>query len=396
MVYNFDKIVDRRNTDSIKYDFALHRGMPKDVLPLWVADMDFQAPIEVIEALVKKSTHGIWGYSESGQDYFDVLYDWFKKYYDWEIESGWLVKTPGVVFAVTAAIRAFSEEGEGVLIQEPVYYPFKESIEINNRKPVVNQLIYDNGKYKIDFEDFEKQIIENKVKIFILCSPHNPIGRVWTKEELFKLGDICLKHEVLVVADEIHADFTYPGYTHHVFSSLKPEYQGSTITCTSPSKTFNLASLQISNIFIANQKLKGLFEKEIIKTGYSQLNIMGIIACKAAYSKGHLWLKELKKYLNENLEFMSNFIENELPQVKLVKPEGTYLVWLDFSALLSTLNLSDSNLNEIITHKAKLWLDHGNIFGAGGEGFQRINIACPRVILEIALKQLADSIREAK
>lgn len=203
-----------------------------------------------------------------------------------------------------------------------------------------------------------------------------------------------MKHEVLVVADEIHADFTYPGYTHHVFASLKPKYLASTITCTSPSKTFNLAGLQISNIFIANQELKGLFKKEIVKTGYSQLNIMGIVACKAAYSRGHLWLKELKKYLNENLEFISNFIENELPQVKLIKPEGTYLVWLDFSHLLSALNLSDSNLNEIIIHKAKLWLDPGDMFGTGGEGFQRINIACPRVILEIALKQLADAINE--
>lgn len=395
MTYNFDEIIDRRNTNSIKYDFALHRGMPKDILPLWVADMDFSAPKEVIEALVEKSMHGIFGYSESKEDYFNVLYSWYKKYFDWEIKPKWLVKAPGVVFAVTTVIRAFAKEGEGVLIQEPVYYPFKESIEINKRKLAVNELVYDQGKYGINFEDFERQIIENNVKIFILCNPHNPVGRVWTKEELIKIGDICLKHKVLVVADEIHADFTYPGYKHYVFADLKPEYLENTITCTSPSKTFNLAALQISNIFIANQEFKHIFKEEIVKSGYSQLNIMGIVACKAAYSKGHLWLEELKEYLYNNLEYTREFLRNHLPEVKLVEPEGTYLIWLDFSELQSSLGISDEQLNEIIVHKAGLWLDHGEMFGTGGEGFQRINIACPRSILEKALKQLRDVIKKS-
>ncbi len=249
MTYDFDKVIDRYDTDSLKYDFAVRRGMPKDILPLWVADMDFSAPNEVIEALVDKSQHGIFGYSDSREDYFEILEKWFLRYFDWKVEPQWLVKTPGVVYAVTTAVRAYSEEGEGVLIQEPVYYPFRESIEVNKRNTIVNELVYKDGRYEIDFEDFETKIVEGNVKLFILCSPHNPVGRVWTKEELIQMGDICMKHDVLVVSDEIHADFIYPGHTHYVFADLKEDYKDMTITCTAPSKTFNLAALQISNIF---------------------------------------------------------------------------------------------------------------------------------------------------
>jgi len=390
--YDFDEIIDRRNTDSIKYDFAEKRGKPEGVLPLWVADMDFRTPPCVIDALVEKSRHGIFGYSDTKNDYFDVLKNWFSAQFNWNIKPEWLVKTPGVVFAICAAIRALTDEGDAVLIQQPVYYPFSESVIANRRKLVINQLFYSQGKYSIDFEDFEDKIIKNNVKLFILCSPHNPVGRVWTREELTMLGEICLKHGVTVVSDEIHADFTYPGHTHLVFADVKPEFSDITITCTAPTKTFNLAGLQISNIFISNSNIKRKFKTEIIRSGYSQVNIMGIVACRAAYSCSLEWLKELKEYLAGNLKYLRCFLKQRLPQIKLIEPQGTYLVWLDFSAL----GLDDKELDDLMVYKAGLWLDSGTIFGAGGEGFQRINIACPRSILEKALIQIEQAVNQLR
>jgi cystathionine beta-lyase len=388
--YNFDEIIDRKNTDSIKYDFAVRRGRPEGILPLWVADMDFRTPPAVIEALTAKSAHGIFGYSENSQDYVEVLQHWFLNSFDWKVEPSWLVKAPSVVYALCTAIRALTEKGDAVLVQQPVYYPFSESVLINERKLVINQLVYSEDKYFIDFEDFERQIVENQVKMFILCSPHNPVGRVWAKDELIRMGDICIKHGVIVVADEIHADFVYSGHQHFVFANLKPEFSDMTITCTAPTKTFNLAALQISNIFIENKMIRHKFKQEVAKSGYSQLNIMGIIACKAAYSSGHEWLAELKTYLTENLTFIRNFLSDKLPQIKLIEPEGTYLVWLDFKAL----GLTSQQLEDLIANKANLWLDAGEMFGSGGEGFQRINIACPRSILEKAFIQLENAIHQ--
>jgi len=388
LTYDFDKITSRRNTDSIKHDFATQRGKPDGILPLWVADMDFKTPQVVIDALVDKSRHGIFGYSETGRDYIEVLQNWFYNHYEWKVQPNWLVKTPGVVYAISTAIRALTKRGNAVLIQQPVYYPFSESVLINDRRLVINELVYSQGKYSIDYEDFENKILQNDVKLFVLCNPHNPVGRVWTKDELVRLGDICLKHGVIVVSDEIHADFVYSGYRHHVFANIKPEFSNIAITCTAPTKTFNLAGLQISNIFIENRDIRRQVKDEIEKSGYSQLNIMGIIACKAAYSHGDEWLTELKAYLTENLNFIRNFIAQKLPQVRLVEPEGTYLVWLDFKAL----GLSDRELDNMITNKAMLWLDTGEMFGVGGEGFQRINIACPRSILEKAFAQLEQAI----
>ncbi len=388
MQYDFDRIIDRRNTDSLKYDFAARRGMPEDVLPLWVADMDFQTPDQVIDALVSKAKHGIFGYSDTRDDYFDVLKAWFDRRFGWSIDRKWLVKTPGVVFAVTTAIRAFTEVDDGVLIQEPVYYPFRESIEINERQVVVNQLVYQNGKYHIDFEDFENQIINKKVKLFILCSPHNPVGRVWTKEELIRMGDICLKHKVLVVADEIHADFIYPGHKHHVFADLKEEFLGNSIICTAPSKTFNLAALQLSNNFIPDAKRRRDFRKAITRGGYSQPNIMGMVSCQAAYEHGEEWLEQLKLYLKSNLDYMRDYLNEFIPEAKLVEPEGTYLVWVDFSHVTGLEGKSPEQMDAFMAKRAKVWLDGGTMFGQGGIGFQRFNIACPRQILQEALDRI--------
>ena len=379
MKYDFNKIINRNNTKSLKYDFAKERNMPEDLLPLWVADMDFQTSPEIIEALNKAVSHGIYGYSEGKEEYFDAVYNWYNDNFNWQVKKEWLIKTPGVVFAIVLAINALTNEGDSVLIQNPVYYPFTEVIIDNNRKLVNNSLVRNGKKYEIDFEDFEKKIIENNVKLFILCSPHNPVGRVWKKWELEKIGDICLKHNVKIVSDEIHSDFVYPENKHIVFSSLDEKYQNITITCTAPTKTFNLAGLQISNIFIPNLEIRKKVLKQLDRVGYSQVNLMGLVACEAAYKYGRQWLNELKEYLLDNLNFLRDYLETNIPQIKLIEPEGTYLIWLDCSAL----GLEDKELEKFIVEKAKLWLDSGYIFGKEGEGFQRINIACPRETLKV-------------
>lgn len=388
MSYNFDEVINRKNTGSAKWDFFVENNMPQDCLPLWVADMDFKSPPEVIDALVAASTHGIFGYSDVKSDYFDALYNWYHTRFNWDIKPNWLVKTPGVVFAMSTAVRSLTKKGDAIIIQRPVYHPFSHCIEVNDRKLVNNPLVYREGCYTIDFEDFEEKIITHQVKMFILCNPHNPVGRVWTKDELTHLGNICLRHGVIVVADEIHADFIYAGNTHTVFADIKPAFADISITCTAPSKTFNLAGLQASNIFIPNQGLRHAFKNEMDRCGYKRVGHMGLIACQAAYTYGAEWLSELKDYLTGNLDFIRNFLKENLPQVKLIEPEGTYLIWLDFNVL----GLSEDALRDLIVNKAKLWFNEGTLFGPEGQGFERVNIACPRSILEKAFGQLKNAI----
>ena len=390
MKYDFSQVIERNNTLSIKYDFAKERKKPSGLLSLWVADMDFPVAQEIKDALIERCNHGIFGYSEVKTPYYEVIAKWYQEKFNWSTKKQWLVKTPGVVAAIANAIRAFTNIGDAVLIQKPVYYPFFLTIEDNQRKVVNNSLVYKNGRYEMDFVDFEEKIISHKVKLFVLCSPHNPVGRVWNKEELLKLGDICLKHKVIVVADEIHADFVYHGYQHQVFANLKTEYQEITVTCTAPSKTFNIAGLQVSNIFIANENLRKKFKQELKKTANADINVMGLIACQAAYSQGEDWLRQVKIYIAENLEYVKNFLRDNLPQVKLVEPEGTYLLWLDFREL----NLTEEELEDLIINKAKLWLDGGTMFGTEGVGFQRINIACPQKILIQAFTQLKEALKQ--
>lgn len=386
---DFDKVIDRRNTRCLKYDFAKRRGMPEDVLPLWVADMDFATSSYIEDALIERAKHGIFGYSEVQTPYFEILENWLKKHHNWDVQEKWLIKTPGVVFALAMAVKAYTEIDEGILIQAPVYYPFYEVIRDNGRKIVENELyLGDDNRYDIDFEDFEDKIISEKVRLFILCSPHNPVGRVWTAEELVKLGDICVKHGVIVVSDEIHADFVFKG-RHHVFASLKKEFENISITCTSPSKTFNLASMMMSNIFIPNHELKRKFRKELDAAGTSQLGIMGLVACEAAYCKGEEWYRSMIEYVRKNIEFTKEYIAENIPDVSMIDIEGTYLVWLDFHKT----GLSAEELDRRIIHNAKLWLDSGKIFGKCGEGFQRINVACPRSILKEALDRIKNILK---
>lgn len=386
MHYNFDERIDRRNTLSLKYDFTKERGKPDGLIPLWVADMDFRTPPEVVEALVAQSRHGIFGYSDTKIDYTETVARWFASRFDWQPDPTWLVKTPGIVFAIATAIRAFTQPGEAVLVQRPVYYPFFQQVQANQRILVNNPLVYEDGRYRIDFDDFEAKIIASKVRLFLLCSPHNPVGRVWTPEELCRLNDICLRHGVIVISDEIHADFIFPGHRHHIVASLNPAYRDNSVICTAPSKTFNLAGLQTSNIFIANAALRQSFQEEMRRGGYSQLNTMGLIACQAAYTHGAPWLTELLQYLQGNLDFVRGFLRRHLPQIRLVEPEGTYLLWLDFTGLFA----SEADRQDFLLNEARLWLDNGSMFGPEGSPFERLNMACPRATLEQAFRQLKE------
>ena len=386
---DFDTVIDRTHTNSLKYDFAVQRGKPKDVLPLWVADMDFQVSSYIQEALSGSVAHGIFGYSEAEGSYFEAVAGWMSRHYGWNVEETWLVKTPGIVFALAQAVRAFTEPGDAVLLQQPVYYPFSQVIRDNGRKIVDNTLVQgEDGRYRIDFTDFEEKIRSAHVKLFFLCNPHNPVGRVWTKEELTAIGDLCVQYGVTVVSDEIHGDFIFKG-GHQVFTAIKKEYEDITITCTAPSKTFNLASMMMSNIFIPNPELRAKFRKQLDAAGTSQLGVMGLVACETAYNKGEEWYEAMLSYVKANAEFTRQYVEEQLPGVKMIDLEGTYLVWLDFRET----GLSVDELEDLMINKAKLWLDSGKIFGDCGRGFQRINIACPRATLTEALERIRDAMK---
>ena len=381
---DFDRIIDRKNTRCLKYDFAVKRGMPEDVLPLWVADMDFETSSYIEDALTERVQEGIFGYSDVQTPYFEIIRDWMIRHHDWEPQEKWLIKTPGVVFALAMAVKAYTDPGDKVLLQQPVYYPFSEVITDNGREVVSNDLVLtEDGTYKIDFADFEQKIIANGIKLFLLCSPHNPVGRVWTKEELEKIGDICVKHGVTVVSDEIHNDFIWEG-THTVFAGIKKEFADISVTCTSPSKTFNLASMLISNIFIPNQILRRKFRKEMDRAGISQLSVLGLVATEAAYAHGDEWYAAMKNYVRDNIAFARAYVEENLPGVRMIDTQGTYLIWLDFRQT----GLTVEQLDHKIIYEAGLWLDSGKIFGKTGEGFERINVACPRAVLQEALARI--------
>ena len=316
---------------------------------------------------------------------FDALFGWMKRHHGLELKPEWVLKTPGVVFALAMAVKAYTETGDHVLIQQPVYYPLTEVVQDNGRQVVSSDLVLgQDGRYRIDFEDFERKVREYGIKLFMLCNPHNPVGRVWTKEELSRIADVCIRNNVIIVSDEIHEDFVYPGHKHVPLLTVDERLKDRVITCTSPSKTFNLAGLQTANIFIPDQKLRRKFRKQIQAAGYSQLNTLGVVACKAAYTKGDEWHSAVCEYIRSNLEFLKSYLRENFPEIKVIEPEGTYLVWLDFRGL----GLCDREIEDLVVNKAGLWLDGGGIFGKSGEGFQRINLATSRSTLKEALDRL--------
>jgi len=384
MKYNFDEVIDRTNYHSVKWDELETRFGAKDVLPMWVADMEFRSPKPVIEAIKKAAGHGIYGYTSRPDSYYQAIIQWMERRHHWRVKKDWLAFSPGVVPALSFMIRAFTQPGDKVVVQPPVYYPFFKVIENSGCHVVNNPLKLANKKYFMDYDDLERKIDDPRVKLLILCSPHNPVGRVWQKEELIILGEICLEHNIIVVSDEIHADFLFEGNKHIPFASISPAFAHHSITCTAPSKTFNLAGLQTSTIIIPNKKYYKIYENILDGFALDENNVFGLVALEAAYRHGEEWLEQLLPYLNENLEFLMKYFSERIPKIKVIKPEGTYLIWLD----CRQLGLNSKDLNNFMIKKAKVALDDGYWFGAEEKGFMRINIACPRSFLEEGLKRI--------
>ncbi len=388
--WSFDEVVDRSGTQSAKWDYY-----DKDLLPLWVADMDFKVPEPIIDAILDRAKHGVFGYSYFHSTYFDAVLDWFKRRYDWEIRKNWLAFTPGVIPAINIAIQSFSNPGDKIIVQNPVYYPFFGVIKNNGRQILYNPLKRIGGRYQMDLDDLKRKIIDERVKILILCSPHNPVGRVWTREELIDVGEICINNEIMIITDEIHCDLILPGFRHTNFASINNDFAMNSITCTSLSKTFNLAGLQLSTIIIPNKKLRKSFINQIesvfIPEEFGYLpNDLSLVAFTTAYQKCDAWLNSLLIYIKQNLDFLKSFLNNNIPQIDVIEPEATYLVWLDFRKL----GIEIDKLKNFLQQKAKVALDDGSMFGSGGEGFQRINIACPLITLKKALERIHNALKE--
>ncbi|MEG1547935.1 MAG: MalY/PatB family protein [Clostridia bacterium] len=389
-MYDFDSVVDRRNTGTHKWAFAPEPLAKKSILPLSIADMEFKMAPAIQEALHCAVEHGICGYTVIDDAYFEAVAAWMLRRHGFAVKREWLCCTPGVVSALGIAVRAFTQKGDGIIIQPPVYPPFWAAVRDNKRELLENRLIYDNGKYTMDYDNLEKLCARPSTKLMILCSPHNPVGRVWSVDELTRLGDICRRHGVIIVVDEIHQDVMLPGNTHTVFSTIDG-MADNCITCTAVSKTFNLAGLCCSNIFIQNEKLREKFK--IVQERDSTMGIpfYARAASIAAYTDCDAWVNEMLEYVNKNFEFMYDFIDTRLPQVKCIRAQGTFLAWTDMRAL----GLGDDAAQEnFMVNKGLLALDEGYIFGTGGNGFERWNIALPRTGLEEALLRLERAIKE--
>ncbi|MBO5858141.1 MAG: pyridoxal phosphate-dependent aminotransferase [Clostridia bacterium] len=378
----FDEIHDRTKSSAIKY-MDLPETEKKPVIPMWIADMDFKSAPAITEALKRTAEHGIYGYGEIDDEYKNLVIDWYNRRMGWKIEKDELLTMPGVMFGVAMSLRALTKENDAVLICQPVYYPFKNVVVDNNRKLVVNELVLNNGRYEIDFNDFEEKIIKENVKVFLFCSPHNPVARVWEKEELERIAEICLKYNVYIISDEIHSDFIFEGSKHIPISTLSEEIKEKTVTCIAPSKTFNIAGLQASNIIISDEKIRDKILKERTATCHHHLNIMSIEAVKAAYKDSEEWLRVFLKYIKRNADILRDAFPDDY-KITALEMDGTYLAWLD----CRKLNLSGEELNELFLKKAGVWLHNGATFGNGGEGFMRMNIACPTSVLEEAIERI--------
>ncbi len=391
MNYNFDKIIPRENTQSVKYDLRQEVFCNKNVIPMWVADMDFESPDFVFQAIEKRLKHPILGYSIRNNEFYSSIINWLKKRHQWDIQREWISVSPGVVPALSVCILAFTKPGDKIIIQPPVYHPFFYVVEGNNRQLVCNPLKLKNNRYTFDLEHLKK-IIDKDTKMIILSNPHNPVGRVWEKEELTALAEICIQNNILIISDEIHSDLIFKNHKHIPLASISPEIAQHVVSTLAPSKTFNLAGLSSSFLVIPNKKLFQLYENRLNTIHIGHGNIFGNIALEAAYNKGEIWLEELMDYLQKNVSFLRNFLSEHLPQIKLIEPEGTYLLWLNFR----NLKLNQKDLNELLIHQANVGFNDGAMFGEGGEGFQRINIACPRSLLKKALEQIHEAIKNMK
>lgn len=385
MKYNFDEVVDRKGTYSCKLD-QMPEGAPSDALSVWVADMDFACAEPVIRALHERVDRRIFGYTiYDNEDLKNAVIGWFKRRYDWEVEKNDIFFSPGVVPALAFLLQALTGEGDGIIIQRPVYYPFTNKINGNNRKIYNSSLIYENGDYKMDYEDLEKKFADEAVKGLILCSPHNPVGRVWTMDELRRLVDIAKKYGKWIISDEIHMDLTRKGVVHTPLLKVAPEYADHIVVCTAPSKTFNLAGMQLSNIVIPNKEWQKLWLGVIDDAfSVSMANPFGIAATIAAYNEGEEWLDQLRDYLDENIRYVKEFVKEQLPKASVTAVEGTYLIWLDLNAY----GLDPKALEKLMQETARIAFDEGYIFGEEGNGFERINAAMPKRNLEDCMNRI--------
>lgn len=389
MKYDFDTVINRWGSDCEKYDTITRNGYPADMIPMWVADMDFSVPECIKEAMRTVVDRGIFGYSLIGDRYYTAVENWFSCRYGWNVDRNWVIQTPGVVTALSAAVRICTEPGDGVLIQSPVYHHFFHVVERNGRQVVENPLKYENGQYSMDFADLEEKIKAHNIKLMLLCSPHNPVCRVWSKEELQQVGKLCKQYGVTVLADEIYCDFFSPGYHHTPFATACPDMVDNLIVCTSPSKGFNIAGLQISNIFVPGEALREKFRTEMGKVGYNNCNYYGMQACAAAYEKGEEWLEACKAYIWQNVLYIQKFVQEKLPQIHIVEPQGTYLMWLDCSGL----GLSGEQLEDLMLNKAHVWPDMGTKFGEKSGQFIRLALACPRSVVVEVMDRLDKAIK---
>ncbi len=381
MIYDFDTEISRENTSCYKYDLREKIFGQKDVIPMWVADMDFPTPPFIIEAIKERLKHEILGYTYIPDSFYEAITGWITRRHNWPVKKEWISFSPGVVPALNLLVMAFTAPSDTIIIQPPVYFPFFSAVRNHGRKLLLNPLRYEKGSYHIDFENL-LHIIDERVKMLILCSPHNPTGNVWKKEELLQLSEICMKRNILIVSDEIHCDIVYPGNRHIPLASLSDDIARNTITCMAASKTFNIAGLSTSYLIIPDGKLKKKYDTILDYVHVGSGNIFGFTALEAAYNHGDEWLNQLMVYLKGNLDLLLDFFKSNIPIIKPVTPEATYMVWLDCHAM----NMSSKELQQFMIGKAKLGLSNGNLFGENGEGFQRINIACPKRILMKALE----------
>ncbi len=385
--YNFDAVHERKGTHSIKWEFTPSGAT--DLLPMWVADMDFECPPVVVQSVRERAAHGIYGYTGVSDDYRSSVVSWMKERHQWQIEPEWIVFINGIVPALNMLMQAFAKPGDFIVIQPPVYYPFYNAINNNGQRPLLNLLIEDQGRYIMDYDDLEEKLKNPRTRMMLLCSPHNPGGRVWNADELRRVAELCLKHDVLLISDEIHQDLVFQPNRHQITAKLSETIDFNTITCTAPSKTFNLAGLQCSNIIISDEKKRRQFVQALERNGVFGINPFGSAATIAAYNHGAPWVDELMVYLQGNLDVIDAFIKKEMPSVTLMKPEGTYLAWMDFRKL----GLHQNGLEQLIEQKAKVALNQGYIFGETGSGFQRLNFACPRSLLVEGLERIASAVR---
>lgn len=384
MKYDFDKTIDRRATNSYKWDSA-----PEGVLPMWVADMDFRTAPAIIDALQKRVAHGIFGYTRVPDAYYDAVTSWFSQRHGWDIDREWIIYTSGVVPAVSAVIKALTVPGDKVIVQTPVYNCFFSSIRNNGCEIVSNPLRRTADTYEMDFDALERCVADPCAKVMLLCNPHNPAGRVWTPDELTRLGNICLRNGVTVVADEIHCELVYQGFKYTPFASLSDAFLHRSVTCVSPSKAFNIAGLQIANIVAFDNDLRSRIDKAININEVCDVNPFGVAATIAAYNEGEEWLNQLVDYLHGNYEAMAEFCRRELPEFPITRLEGTYLVWMD----CSSLGMPSDALEHALLDDARLWLNAGTMYGAEGEGYMRWNIACPRSVMLDGLNRFLNFVR---